>query len=128
MLLKGSRICCYSVVCLKILFTHSTDNFLLATVCPLTFFFLLAKSICMADEALTVSCLFLSGKCGVLVVQERYPRMWSYALKLCLRSALAHLFCPELPVLQIQGLVWGGAQRRDQGCHCCCWGAHTSSA
>lgn len=49
----------------------------------------------MADKALTVSCLFFK-QCGIFVVQERYTGMWPSALKLCLRSALVHLFCPEL--------------------------------
>lgn len=47
----------------------------------------------MADKALTVSSFFLEIE---FVVQERYTGMWPYAPKLCLRSALVHLFCPEL--------------------------------
>lgn len=65
------------------------------------------------------------------MVSSKRDGMWSYALKLYLRSALMDLLFPELPVLQIRGFVSGGAQRRDKGCHCCyccCWRTYTSSA
>lgn len=57
------------------------------------------KPICMADKALTVSCLFfffLFKQRVIFVVQDRFAGMWPRALQLCLRSALVLLFCPEL--------------------------------
>jgi len=63
---------------------------------------------------------FLSSKCGALV-QETCTGVWLSAPKLCLHSALEHLSYPESHVLKIQGLVWGGGQRRDKDCCCCYW-------
>lgn len=74
----------------------------------------------VSDEALTVTCLFLSGECAVLVVPKKTH--WSVAScsKALLTLCFGTLVLSELPVLQIRGLAWGGAQRRDEGCHCCC--------
>lgn len=48
---------------------------------------------------------FSGSECDLFVVSEKYTGVWPHALELCLRAALARLFCPEPPVPQIQGLV-----------------------
>lgn len=91
----------------ELLFTHF---FLLYQ----RFFFFFFKPICMADKALTVSCLFFSPPfqtaCHICC-----PRQIRWNVASCSAALLTFCFGALVlswAVLQIQGLVWGGAPRR----------------
>lgn len=88
--------------------------------CYLHIFFLLYQSffffkpICMADKALTVSCLFFflpfQTACHICC-----PRQIRWNVASCSAALLTFCFGALVlswAVLQIQGLVWGGAPRR----------------